>query len=107
VGNPATQRNIEQLHQDGIVVLGPIPATRPAGKREWAHARTGGSGSRSRRLVPTQAACRHTGADHRGPTFEPIDPVRGITNRSSGKMGYAVARAALEAGAQVTLISGR
>ena len=41
-----------------------------------------------------------------GPTFEPIDPVRGITNRSSGKMGYAVARAALEAGAQVTLISG-
>ena len=41
-----------------------------------------------------------------GPTFEPIDPVRAITNRSSGKMGYAIARAALEAGASVTLISG-
>jgi phosphopantothenoylcysteine decarboxylase/phosphopantothenate--cysteine ligase len=41
-----------------------------------------------------------------GPTFEPIDAVRGITNRSSGKMGYAVARAALDAGAKVTLVSG-
>ncbi len=41
-----------------------------------------------------------------GPTFEPIDAVRGITNRSSGKMGYAIARAALDAGAEVTLISG-
>ena len=41
-----------------------------------------------------------------GPTFEPIDPVRGLTNRSSGKMGYAVARAAIEAGARVTLVSG-
>jgi len=41
-----------------------------------------------------------------GPTFEPIDAVRGITNRSSGRMGYAVAQAALEAGAQVTLVSG-
>jgi phosphopantothenoylcysteine decarboxylase/phosphopantothenate--cysteine ligase len=42
-----------------------------------------------------------------GPTFEPIDAVRGITNRSSGRMGYAVAQAAIEAGAQVTLVSGR
>jgi phosphopantothenoylcysteine decarboxylase/phosphopantothenate--cysteine ligase len=41
-----------------------------------------------------------------GPTFEAIDPVRGITNRSSGKMGYAIARAALDAGANVTLVSG-
>src|SRR5688500_19253028 len=41
-----------------------------------------------------------------GPTFEAIDAVRGITNQSSGKMGYAVARAAVEAGAKVTLISG-
>src|SRR3990172_9977203 len=42
-----------------------------------------------------------------GPTYEPIDTVRGITNQSSGKMGYAVAQAAAEAGAQVTLVSGR
>ena len=41
-----------------------------------------------------------------GPTFEPIDPVRGLTNRSSGKMGFAIARAAAEAGAQVTLVAG-
>jgi phosphopantothenoylcysteine decarboxylase/phosphopantothenate--cysteine ligase len=41
-----------------------------------------------------------------GPTFEAIDPVRGLTNRSSGRMGYALAQAALEAGAQVTLVSG-
>jgi phosphopantothenoylcysteine decarboxylase / phosphopantothenate---cysteine ligase len=41
-----------------------------------------------------------------GPTFEPIDPVRGITNLSSGKMGFAIARAACEAGAQVTLVAG-
>ena len=41
-----------------------------------------------------------------GPTYEAIDPVRGITNRSSGKMGYAVAQAALELGAEVTLVSG-
>src|SRR6185312_16048533 len=41
-----------------------------------------------------------------GPTYEAIDPVRGITNRSSGKMGFAIARAAREAGAQVTLVAG-
>ena len=41
-----------------------------------------------------------------GPTFEAIDPVRGITNHSSGKMGFAIARAAREAGAQVTLVAG-
>jgi phosphopantothenoylcysteine decarboxylase/phosphopantothenate--cysteine ligase len=41
-----------------------------------------------------------------GPTFEPIDPVRGITNHSSGKMGFALARAAVEAGAEVTLVAG-
>jgi len=48
----------------------------------------------------------HTVLVTAGPTFEAIDPVRGITNSSSGKMGYAVARAAQEAGAQVTLVSG-
>ena len=41
-----------------------------------------------------------------GPTFEPLDPVRGITNLSSGKMGFAIARAAAEAGAEVTLVAG-
>jgi phosphopantothenoylcysteine decarboxylase / phosphopantothenate---cysteine ligase len=105
--NPATQRNIAQLRQDGIVVLGP-------GSGDQACGETG----MGRMLEPSDLARaiaawfqpKLLSGTHvlitAGPTFEAIDPVRGITNRSSGKMGYAVARAALEAGAQVTLISG-
>src|SRR4030067_546646 len=55
--------------------------------------------------APTLLAAKHV-LITAGRTFEPIDPVRGITNRSSGKMGYAIARAALDAGAKVTLVSG-
>lgn len=118
--SPATQRNIEQLKRDGIEVLGP-------GRGAQACGETGDG----RMLEPTellQALLSHFGPDAAlgaraapnirgvlegkrvlitaGPTFEPIDPVRGMTNRSSGKMGYAIARAAQRAGAQVTLISG-
>jgi phosphopantothenoylcysteine decarboxylase/phosphopantothenate--cysteine ligase len=105
--NPATQRNVAQLRQDGIVVLGPASGEQACGEV--------GMG---RMLEPVELA-REIGAWFQpkllsgthvlitaGPTFEPIDPVRGITNRSSGKMGYAVARAAIEAGARVTLVSG-
>lgn len=105
--NPATQRNIAQLKRDGIVVLGPDTGDQACGEV--------GMG---RMLEAAQLAAElsawfqpKTLAGVRvlvtaGPTFEPIDPVRGLTNRSSGKMGYAVASAALEAGATVTLISG-
>jgi phosphopantothenoylcysteine decarboxylase / phosphopantothenate---cysteine ligase len=105
--NPATQRNISRLREDGIAVLGPDAGDQACGES--------GMG---RMLEPTDLV-REISAWFQpkllagrkvlitaGPTFEPIDPVRGITNRSSGKMGYAIARAAIEAGAQVTLVSG-
>ena len=105
--NPATQRNVRQLIDDGILLLGPDAGAQACGEM--------GEG---RMLEPAQlmqdiiAAFQPKLLAGRrvlltaGPTFEPIDPVRGITNLSSGKMGYALARAAREAGAEVTLVSG-
>ncbi len=105
--NPATRRNIERLLRDGVAILGPASGDQACGEvgmgrmleaREIAEAVTAFLAPkllRGARVLITA-----------GPTFETIDAVRGITNRSSGKMGYAVARAALEAGARVTLISG-
>ena len=105
--HPATQRNIATLLADGIDVLGPAAGDQACGEI--------GMG---RMLEPTHIADALgtilapkslTGVRilvTAGPTFEPIDAVRGLTNRSSGKMGYAVARAAVGAGARVTLISG-
>jgi phosphopantothenoylcysteine decarboxylase/phosphopantothenate--cysteine ligase len=105
--NPATQRNVSQLKADGIYVLGPAAGDQACGET--------GMG---RMLEPDQLLSEIIAlfqakilAGKRvlvtaGPTFEPIDPVRGITNLSSGKMGYAIALAAWEAGAEVTLISG-
>jgi phosphopantothenoylcysteine decarboxylase / phosphopantothenate---cysteine ligase len=105
--NPATQRNIAQLRQDGIVVLGPDSGDQACGETGMGRmlepsdlARAIAAWFQPKLLSGTHVLITA------GPTFEAIDPVRGITNRSSGKMGYAVARAALEAGAQVTLISG-
>jgi len=105
--NPATQRNAMQLELDGITLLGPDAGDQACGET--------GMG---RMLEPEQlledivAAFQPKVLDGKrvlvtaGPTFEPIDPVRGITNLSSGKMGYAVARAARETGAEVLLVSG-
>ncbi|KRB85014.1 bifunctional phosphopantothenoylcysteine decarboxylase/phosphopantothenate--cysteine ligase CoaBC [Noviherbaspirillum sp. Root189] len=105
--NPATQRNATQLRFDGIHILGPDAGEQACGET--------GMG---RMLEPEQlleeiiASFRNKVLTSKrvlitaGPTFEPIDPVRGITNLSSGKMGYAIARAAREAGAEVTLVSG-
>ena len=105
--NPATQRNASQLLQDGIALLGPAAGEQACGDT--------GLG---RMLEPEQLLEELTAFFQpkllsgkrvlitAGPTFEPIDPVRGITNLSSGKMGYALARAARAAGAQVTLVSG-
>ena len=102
-----TQRNVTQIKQDGVAVLGP-------GVGEQACGETGDG----RMLEPAQLLAELIGFFQpkllqgrrvlitAGPTVEPIDPVRVLTNRSSGKTGYAIARAALEAGAQVTLISG-
>ena len=105
--NLATQRNIAQLRQDGIVVLGPESGDQACGETGMGRmleaadlAHSIAAWFQPRLLAGVKMLITA------GPTFEPIDPVRGITNRSSGKMGYAVARAALEAGAQVTLVSG-
>ncbi|MCW5629741.1 MAG: bifunctional phosphopantothenoylcysteine decarboxylase/phosphopantothenate--cysteine ligase CoaBC [Burkholderiaceae bacterium] len=105
--HPATQRNMAQLQRDGTTILG-------VGSGEQACGETGdGRMLEPAELVhdliaffqPKLLAGQHVLVTA-GPTYEAIDPVRGITNRSSGKMGFAVARAAQEAGAQVTLVAG-
>lgn len=105
---PATQRNISQLKADDVVILGPDSGNQACGDN--------GMG---RMLEPEDIleAIESNGQPQllagkkvlvtAGPTFEAIDAVRGITNLSSGKMGYAIARAALEMGAEVTLVSGQ
>ncbi|TSE38070.1 Coenzyme A biosynthesis bifunctional protein CoaBC [Tepidimonas fonticaldi] len=105
--HPATRRNVAQAAADGAVVLG-------VGQGEQACGEVGDG----RMLEPQEIVeelITHLQPKvlrgqrvlvTAGPTFEPIDPVRGITNHSSGKMGFAVARAAREAGAQVTLVAG-
>jgi phosphopantothenoylcysteine decarboxylase/phosphopantothenate--cysteine ligase len=105
--NPATQRNVQQLRDDGVTIFGPAAGDQACGEVGFG-----------RMLEPEQLLEEVIAAFQpkvlagkrilitAGPTFEPIDPVRGITNLSSGKMGYAVARAAREAGAEVMLVSG-
>ena len=105
--NPATCRNIATLRGDGIEVLGPTCGDQACG--ETGLGRMLEAEEIVAELVAHFQAKVLTGRRvllTAGPTFEAIDPVRGITNLSTGKMGYAVARAAYEAGAQVTLISG-
>jgi phosphopantothenoylcysteine decarboxylase/phosphopantothenate--cysteine ligase len=105
--HPATQRNVAQLARDGVTLLGPASGDQACGE-------TGnGRMLEAQEIADAVAAflAPKTLAGVRvlmtaGPTFEAIDAVRGITNRSSGKMGYAIAREAIGAGAQVTLISG-
>jgi phosphopantothenoylcysteine decarboxylase/phosphopantothenate--cysteine ligase len=105
--HPATQRNLAQLRADGAHVW-------PVGQGEQACGESGDG----RMLEPEQLLALLQAqfqpqclAGQRvlvtaGPTFEAIDPVRGITNHSSGKMGFAIARAAREAGAEVRLVAG-
>jgi phosphopantothenoylcysteine decarboxylase / phosphopantothenate---cysteine ligase len=105
--NPATQRNVTQLEADGIELLGPGSGSQACGEvgdgrmiepeeilaalLAWAQPKL----LAGKRVLMTA-----------GPTFEAIDPVRGVTNLSSGKMGFALARACAEAGATVTLVAG-
>jgi len=105
--HPATQRSVELLRKDGVTLLGPASGDQACGEV-----------GQGRMLEPEELASHVLMALRpellsgvrmlvtAGPTFEAIDPVRGITNRSSGRMGYAVVLAALEAGAEVTLVSG-
>jgi phosphopantothenoylcysteine decarboxylase/phosphopantothenate--cysteine ligase len=105
--HPATQRNVAQITADGAVVIGPANGDQACGEIgdgrmleaqeifDDVEAFLAPKPLRGKKLLITA-----------GPTFEPIDPVRGITNHSSGKMGFAIARAAAEAGAEVTLVAG-
>ena len=105
--NAATQRNINQLRADGVQVLGPDAGEQACGEvgagrmlepavlvEELSDFFTP-KALQGKRILMTA-----------GPTYEAIDPVRGITNLSSGKMGYALAQACRQAGALVTLVSG-
>ncbi|MEY3289306.1 MAG: hypothetical protein RLZZ419_1548 [Pseudomonadota bacterium] len=108
-----TQENIEKLQRHGVKIIGPEPGDQACGETGFG------------RMSEPVDICGHltkTPEDQNpattlclkglkvlisaGPTREPLDPVRYLTNRSSGKMGYALANAALKAGAEVTLISG-
>jgi len=105
--HPATQRNVAQLRADGAALLGPACGDQACG--EVGDGRMLEAGELLDAIVahfqPKCLAGRRV-LITAGPTYEAIDPVRGITNLSSGKMGFAVARAAAEAGAEVTLVAG-
>jgi len=105
--NPATQRNMMQLRADGIKVLGPASGEQACGEVGDGRMLEASElfDDLAAFLQPKVLAGKHILLTA-GPTFEPIDPVRGLTNSSSGKMGFALARACVEAGADVTLIAG-
>jgi phosphopantothenoylcysteine decarboxylase/phosphopantothenate--cysteine ligase len=109
--NAATRRNVAQLERDGMAMIGPNAG-------EMAEAGEAGVGRMAEPVEIASAAERFLRPSQprplagkrvlitAGPTHEPIDPVRYIANRSSGKQGFAIAAAAQAAGAEVTLISG-
>ena len=106
--HPATQRNIERLRNDGVIVLGPASGDQACGEvglGRMLEAREIAEAVLLRLAQPKRLQGKRVVLTA-GPTFEAIDAVRGITNRSSGKMGFALARAALEAGAEVTVVCG-
>jgi phosphopantothenoylcysteine decarboxylase/phosphopantothenate--cysteine ligase len=103
----ATQRNVSQLAKDSVTVLGPTSGSQACGENGMgrmleAHQILEGVISFFQEKVLKGKKVLITA----GPTYEAIDPVRGVTNKSSGKMGFALAQAALEAGAEVHLIAG-
>src|SRR6202521_5002516 len=105
--NPATRRNVATLRGDGVAILGPAAGDQACG--EVGMGRMLEPEELLQALLSFFAPKRLAGRKvlvTAGPTFEAIDTVRGITNLSSGKMGYAVAEAASALGAEVTLISG-
>jgi phosphopantothenoylcysteine decarboxylase/phosphopantothenate--cysteine ligase len=105
--NAATRRNVAQLATDGVVVLGPGTGEQACGEvgegrmQEPEEIFAAVMASAQPKVLAGKRMLLTA-----GPTFEAIDPVRGITNTSSGKMGFAIAQAAAEAGAVVTLVSG-
>ncbi|MFA5370881.1 MAG: bifunctional phosphopantothenoylcysteine decarboxylase/phosphopantothenate--cysteine ligase CoaBC [Sideroxydans sp.] len=121
--NAATRRNVQQLAADGVTLLGPDSGVQACGEEGMGRMREAAdlvqdilaflNIGRTREPVELESDLQNPQNLRgvkilitAGPTYEAIDAVRGITNRSSGKMGYAVAQAALEMGADVTLVSG-
>jgi len=106
--NAATQRNVARLREDGVSIAGPAAGDQACGEVGLGRmVEPRGIAAEIEALLAPKALAGKRVLVTAGPTEEPVDPVRVLTNVSSGKMGYAVARAAQEAGAQVTLISGR
>ncbi|MGH8723513.1 MAG: bifunctional phosphopantothenoylcysteine decarboxylase/phosphopantothenate--cysteine ligase CoaBC, partial [Burkholderiales bacterium] len=105
--NAATQRNVDALRADGVMLAGPAAGDQACGETGYGRMLEAAEllAEVESFFKPKRLAGRRVLVTA-GPTEEPIDPVRMLTNRSSGKMGYAVARAAQEAGAEVTLVSG-
>jgi phosphopantothenoylcysteine decarboxylase/phosphopantothenate--cysteine ligase len=103
----ATRRNVARLREDGVEVLGPASGGQACGEIGMGRMleATEIADAVGALLAPKTLSGVHVLVTA-GPTFEAVDAVRGLTNRSSGKMGYALARAAIDAGARVTLISG-
>lgn len=105
--NPATRRNLAQLRADAVGILGPAHGEQACG--EVGEGRMLEAAELYEELLASLQAKRLQGKRilmTAGPTFEALDPVRGLTNLSSGKMGFALARACVAAGAEVTLVSG-
>jgi phosphopantothenoylcysteine decarboxylase / phosphopantothenate---cysteine ligase len=116
--HPATRRNVERLGADGVLIVGPDAgpmacgefgpgrmAEPPAIVDAIEKALTAPAATDSRESAAGPLAGRHVVVTS-GPTYEPIDPVRFLGNRSSGRQGHAIAQSAVCAGARVTLISG-
>lgn len=119
--NPATQANIELLRSREVAVWGPDQGDQACGEtgdgrmlepdelvlRLNQFRQTNDESDAASKRIPLRGLLANRKVViTAGPTFEPIDPVRGITNRSSGQMGFALAHAATQAGAQVTVIAG-
>jgi phosphopantothenoylcysteine decarboxylase/phosphopantothenate--cysteine ligase len=105
--NPATQRNVARLYEDDVLFAGPAVGNQACGESGFGRMMEPASliDELEAFFQPKQLAGKRIVVTA-GPTEEPVDPVRMLTNASSGKMGYAVARAAREAGGEVTLVSG-
>ena len=104
---PATQRNVAQLAADGVAVLGPAAGEQACGEVGEGRMLEAQDlfDALAAFLQPKLLAGKRVLLTA-GPTFEALDPVRGLTNTSSGKMGFALARACAEAGAEVTVVAG-
>jgi len=108
--SPPVQRNIEMLRHDGVTIVGPGEGDQACGETGPGRMVEPDVLVRTILDLVTYSESRSLAGYHAlvtaGPTFEPIDPVRGITNSSSGKMGYAIAEALRDAGANVVLVTG-